>query len=73
MNLTSYIKRIDVNDLLQSSQFVLRFFKVKFTSLHLGRLFDAHVDYPSLLAIKDVLDEYGLHRLLCRRKVWELP
>ncbi len=47
---------------------ILKFYQVKFTSSNLLSLIDGHNDPHSMLAIKDVLDEYSVKSLAILRK-----
>lgn len=48
------------SDLYCACAFVLESAKVKYTKLNIQNLLEAHVEYPSLLSLKDVLAEYNV-------------
>lgn len=47
--------------------YILNIYKVKFTVRRLKELLESNVDYPSLLSIKDTLDEYAIQSAALRK------
>ena len=54
-------------DLFQTCYYLLRNLKVNFTDRGLSETLQNHVDYPSLLSLKDTLFEYGVE-IRCHKK-----
>ncbi|MCL7986600.1 thioredoxin domain-containing protein [Sphingobacterium sp. lm-10] len=57
-------KKHDSNVVLES---VLEFFKVKFTDKGIDKSLTQHVEFPSLLTVKDVLSQYGIQSEAIRK------
>jgi len=55
------------SDLYCVCEFVLESVNIRYTRSNLQNLLEAHVEYPSLLSIKDVLAEYGVVSMAVRR------
>lgn len=55
------------SDLYCACEFVLDSAKVKYNKLNLQNLLEAHIEYPSLLSLKDVLAEYDVVSMAVRK------
>ncbi|WP_400262934.1 vitamin K epoxide reductase family protein [Sphingobacterium sp. SG20118] len=61
------LNRKKYSDLYYTSAFVLGSVNVRYTKLNLQNLLEAHIDYPSLLSLKDVLAEYNVISMAVRK------
>ncbi len=66
MKKNTFFKSKD-SDLKYTCAFVLDSIKIKYSKLNLLNLFEAHIEYPSLLSLKDVLAEYGIASMAVRK------
>ena len=55
------------SDALFICRHILTYFNVKHTRIHVDRFLSDHLDYPSLLAVKDTLSEYGIESAAIRK------
>ena len=62
-----FLKGKSSTDLYCACAFVLDSAKVKYTKLNLQNLLEAHIEYPSLLSLKDVLAEYNVVSMAVRK------
>lgn len=67
MSQLSFFKNKRYNDLFYTCAFVLKLSDVKYNKSTLQSLLEAHVEYPSLLSLKDVLAEYNVASLAIRK------
>lgn len=67
MKLINRLRSKQVDDLLFVCQSLLNHYSIRHSSLFLNKLLQDHVDYPSLLSIKDVLLEYGIDSAALRK------
>lgn len=62
-----FLKGKSNSDLYSACAFVLDSAKVKYNKLNLQNLLEAHIEYPSLLSLKDVLAEYDVVSMAVRK------
>lgn len=62
-----FLKNRLSNDLLESCSALLNHYNIKYTRNKLNEFLESHVEYPSLLAIKDTLNEYGVANVAVRK------
>lgn len=67
MSKFTFFKGKSSNDLYRACAFVLDSLKVRYTKLNLQNLLEAHVEYPSLLSLKDVLADYDVISMAVRK------
>lgn len=67
MGLFNFLYTAKQSDLYYTSGFVLGLFNVRYTKLNLQNLLEAHVDYPSLLSLKDILAEFNVVSMAVRK------
>ncbi|MCS3556079.1 MULTISPECIES: vitamin K epoxide reductase family protein [unclassified Sphingobacterium] len=60
MPLLSLVKNKKENNLVNCCSFILDKFQINYTKTNLKTKIENHIDYPSLLAVKDVLQVYGI-------------
>lgn len=57
------------DNIFQVAKYVLEISDIKFTETTLDKRLKDHIDYPSLLALKDVLFCYGIESAAIRKDV----
>ncbi|MCT1531941.1 thioredoxin domain-containing protein [Sphingobacterium daejeonense] len=67
MKLLNQLYSTHEDDLFIVSQSLLNHYNIKHSDLHLRNLLQDHIDYPSLLTIKDTLSEYGIESVALRK------
>lgn len=68
MSQLSFFKSKRNSDLFYTCVFVLNLSGIKYTKSNLQSLLEAHVEYPSLLSLKDVLTEYNIASVAIRKE-----
>lgn len=63
----SSIRKLSESNLLQTCNYVLNMFLVKNSKYRLCEIIESHLESNSLLAIKDVLQEYGIESVAIRK------
>lgn len=67
MNQFTLLQSKSYNDLYYACTFVLNDCKIKYTKSNLKNLLETHVEYPSLLSLKDILAEYNVSGMAVRK------
>lgn len=61
------IRQSSENNILQICYHILNTFSVKYSKFHLNKLIESHVETNSLLAVKDIMREYGIESVAIRK------
>ncbi|WP_293904224.1 hypothetical protein, partial [Sphingobacterium sp. UBA5670] len=71
MNIFPSFKKKKDDDILECCAYILQYYHVKYTRSKLISLLKSHLEYPSLLSVKETLLYYGIQSAAIRKRDYD--